>query len=84
MWVNFPINMSMTGGLMAASTPVVGGGCAGEPGSGETGGRNTKMGEVVGGRNTSNAVLLGTCSREALHKIVSSHTSTQVGSLLCK
>ena len=63
----------MTGLVAASASVVAAGGCSGE--AGEGGGRNTKMGEA-GGRN----VLLGSCSREALHKIVSSHTSTQVGS----
>ena len=77
MWINVPINVSMTGLVAASASVVAAGGCSGE--AGEAGGRNTKMGEA-GGRNSSNPVLLGTCSREALHKIVSSHTSTQVGS----
>ena len=56
-------------GLMPASAPL-----AGEAGGGEVGGKNG-----LGSSNTNNTNgLLGTTSREAFQKIVSSHTSTQV------
>ena len=69
-WVGFPINESMTA-LVTASTSVSGGGET----TGEVGGGRTGFGG--GGCNNANA-LLGSNSREAFHKIVSSHTSTQV------
>ena len=58
----FSINVSMTG-VMAVSTPL-----SGEPGGG---------GENGLGNNGNNG-LLGSTSRDAFQKIVSSHTSTQV------